>query len=374
MALHHFGPSFRYPTVLVPDGEIDPLTRTLKGDLHVHAGGDPDFHFENALLVAAQLNQMGIARVAGNLLIHGEFHMGWNNGAVPANQDEWRDYVVRKGRLLLGAWNVQKWSPLTWQGWKKIRPRLSATDSGWAEAEFSGISLDGHIRATTADAEPKPSLFVIHYSNPLLRILKRFDSYSNNDIERIGQQLGGPRALETFLVETLGQSANEVEFSSTSGLGKNRLSPRAAVQVVRNLITFGQEHGFELSDILPVAGIDEGTLSDRFADPGCAGSVVAKTGQLVSTDGGVQALSGMSYTRESPLLFAIFHLRTGSRIQSAHVRMDQALLYLVNRMGGPAPLKYQPTSFPLCYDQVQIEVAAGERLPRNFQRFADRLP
>ena len=37
---------------------------------------------------------------------------------------------------------------------------------------------------------------------------------------------------------------------------------------------------------MPVAGVDPGTLEDRYTDALTRGSVVAKTGTLISTDGG----------------------------------------------------------------------------------------
>ena len=54
-----------------------------------------------------------------------------------------------------------------------------------------------------------------------------------------------------------------------SELLKNRLSP---------------------SDIMPVAGVDPGTLEDRFTGPVWQASVIAKTGTLVRTDGGASSL------------------------------------------------------------------------------------
>ena len=50
---------------------------------------------------------------------------------------------------------------------------------------------------------------VVHRSNPLPPLLRRFNVYSNNDIIRIAEGLGGPAGLETFLEQRLGLRAGE---------------------------------------------------------------------------------------------------------------------------------------------------------------------
>ena len=61
---------------------IDRARRVLVGDLHVVGSGDPDFHVENAFLLATQLNDLGIDTVRGRLLVTERFRMGWENGSV----------------------------------------------------------------------------------------------------------------------------------------------------------------------------------------------------------------------------------------------------------------------------------------------------
>jgi D-alanyl-D-alanine carboxypeptidase len=60
----------------------------------------------------------------------------------------------------------------------------------------------------------------------------------------------------------------------------------------------------------PVAGIDPGTLQERFKGPPWRGSVIAKTGTLVRTDGGASALVGqMRAANGEVLLFVILNQR-----------------------------------------------------------------
>jgi D-alanyl-D-alanine carboxypeptidase/D-alanyl-D-alanine-endopeptidase (penicillin-binding protein 4) len=356
LALQRFSPSYRFRTVAAPMGAIDSKSGTLQGDLHLFASGDPDFHLENAVLLAAGLNRLGIFLVTGNLVVHGPFHMDWNHGKVPSTYDEWPAYNLTKARLLRDVWDKQGWRPLRRQQWPKVRARLSAHHEEALLMGFQGVRIRGEILISSAPATPRRAPAVTHHSNPLLRTLKRFNCHSNNDIERIGQLVGGPRGLESFLIEQLHLPPQEVYFSSTSGLETNRLSPRGTVQVLRQLMNLAKRHRLQLCDILPVAGLDKSTLHKRFTEPGYAGSVVGKTGTLVDTDGGVQTLSGACYTKNGPFLFAIFHLGTGHKPDIARHQIDQSLRSFIDRNGGPRALDYTPAGFPLSYDQVRVEV------------------
>ena len=60
------------------------------------------------------------------------------------------------------------------------------------------------------------------------------------------------------------------------------------------------------ADIMPVAGIDKGTLENRFDTDFATGSVVGKTGTLGNTDGGVSALAGEINTQQRETALCYF--------------------------------------------------------------------
>jgi D-alanyl-D-alanine carboxypeptidase len=96
------------------------------------------------------------------------------------------------------------------------------------------------------------------------------------------------------------------------------------------------------ADIMPVAGVDVGTLEGRFDTDFSKGSVVGKTGTLNNTDGGVSALAGEVNTRNGKLLFVIFNQR-GSvprfrSFQNFFVSLVQG------QFGGAVPIKYDAMS------------------------------
>ncbi|MFN2598165.1 MAG: D-alanyl-D-alanine carboxypeptidase, partial [Pyrinomonadaceae bacterium] len=134
---------------------------------------------------------------------------------------------------------------------------------------------------------------------------------------------------------------DEVRLSSTSGLGVNRISPRSMMKVYVALRAELAKHKLVPSDIMSVAGVDPGTLQKRYGDSPSRGSVVAKTGTLGHTDGGVSALVGEFRARDGETLFFVIFDRRGSVLR---FRQDQDNLVstLQSAHGGPAPFDYVP--------------------------------
>src|SRR5262249_40191053 len=87
-ALKAFGPDHRFITALWSSGEINPSTRTLEGDLVV-SGCDPSFRYEHAVMLARQLNQLGINSVTGNLVVTSGFTMNFDWSARTSGQQLW---------------------------------------------------------------------------------------------------------------------------------------------------------------------------------------------------------------------------------------------------------------------------------------------
>ena len=113
------------------------------------------------------------------------------------------------------------------------------------------------------------------------------------------------------------------------------------------------------ADIMPVAGIDKGTLENRFDTDFSRGSVVGKTGTLGNTDGGVSALAGEINTRSGRLLFVVFNQRGKRRSLSGiseflcfaypgpvrRSRSDKLQSYAVGCAACPLPRHLRGCSF-----------------------------
>ncbi len=287
-ALTKFGPEYHFETSLYTDGVVDKKTRTLHGDLILHATGDPVITTLDVSRLVRQVLHTGIARITGNLIVSGPFTYG----------------------------------------------RLYDTDqaiSGLAAMlRRAGVRISGRIQAGTVRGTP----LVTHVSSSLRDILFYQNAHSSNPIaERIGEALGGPKVVEQFLVREVGIPVGEVSISHTSGLDYNRITPRGTVLLLRELIFWLNLSNLQPQDIMPVAGIDPGTLHGRFASEEYRGAIVAKTGTLPGTDGGVSTLAGVVYTRDrGTVLFAIFNSR-GS-VSTYRKLQDRFLKDFISECGG----------------------------------------
>src|SRR5260221_14739359 len=126
--------------------------------------------------------------------------------------------------------------------------------------------------------------------------------------ERLWVTVGGAQSVRAMLIDRLKINPDEFLMSSASGLGTNRVTPRAMMRILRGLSAELKHDKLSLLDILPVAGIDPGTLEDRFTTDIARGSVVAKTGTLARTDGGASSLVGQMQTKSGRVvLFVILN-------------------------------------------------------------------
>jgi D-alanyl-D-alanine carboxypeptidase/D-alanyl-D-alanine-endopeptidase (penicillin-binding protein 4) len=194
--------------------------------------------------------------------------------------------------------------------------------------------------------QPIPSnlhLLFTHESAPIHEIIKATLCYSNNYLaERLGEMLGGPYAVARIVQQGASIDPEQFNIQTSSGLGINRVTPMAMMKLLRSFRDDLSRYRMTFADVMPVAGVDKGTLEERFDTDFSKGSVVGKTGTLGQTDGGASALAGEMNTRNGRLLFVIFNMHGSvSRFrafQNLYVSMIQG------QFGGAAPLDYTPVS------------------------------
>ncbi|MCI0485261.1 MAG: D-alanyl-D-alanine carboxypeptidase [Blastocatellia bacterium] len=295
VALTRFSPDYRYRTNFLADGPIDPASRKLEGDLVVEGGTDPMFSLADAGEVAVKLSELGISRVTGRLRIAGPFYYF----ATGYRSNLSRETSAAKLRTALGR---------------------------------AGIRIAGE----TVFGEKSGTLLVSHYSEELSRILLYQNARSSNAIaEVVGESVGGPQAIQSFLIDKLRLGESDLYVGRASGLEFNRITPRASLKVLRALIEVLKGHSLEPEDVMPVAGIDSGTLRTRLDTGGIRGSVIAKTGTLVSVDNGVSTLVGIAYTRaHGPVLFAIFN--SAGSVYTYRRLQDSFVEEMIAEEGGPS--------------------------------------
>jgi len=291
-ALNRLGPDYHFDTAFYMAGVINKKTQTLNGDLVLHSTGDPFLSTADVNGLVRQLIRAGIKRVTGDLVVTGPFTFG-TNWTTPAALKKLQGTFRNFGLRVLGT-----------------------TKPG----AVKGVRLAG-------------------LTSPSLREILFFQNAhsSNPTAERIGEAIGGPGVVEEFLVRTVGVAPGDVHVGRTSGLDYNRITPRGTVLLLRRLVEWLQARNLEPDDLMPMAGVDVGTLQRRFSSETYRGAVVGKTGTLPGTDGGVSTLAGIAYTRNrGPVLFAIFN--TKGSVNTYRRLQDTLVEDLIVEFGGAAPL------------------------------------
>ncbi|MGI9066006.1 MAG: D-alanyl-D-alanine carboxypeptidase [Pyrinomonadaceae bacterium] len=348
VALQTFGAQRRFATGFWTDGSIDKTDGKILGNLYV-TGRDPSFHYEHAVMVAHQLNGLGIRTVTGDLVVAPGFTMNFSSSAR------------RSGEIFYDTLDATMRSTEAIRSW--IYERTTKGDRSSLQTVPS-VTVMGDVRM--GPVAPAAKLILTHNSSKLTDVLKVLLCYSNNFMaERIGDSLGGTQSVRRHLINTLSIPADEVQLASLSGLGVNRVTPRAMMKIFRELRKELQKHKLSPADIMPVAGIDPGTLEDRFTGPGWQGSVIAKTGTLIRTDGGASSLVGQMRTANGEvLLFVIINQR--GNVGRFRENQDYLVMQVQNSRGGPKAFKYTPLALTMkLADTESLSGSAGTEFEPN---------
>ena len=333
--LNKFGPEHRFNLTVWTNGPFDNLTGTITGDLIV-SGRDPSFNYEHAILVARDLNKQGIRTVTGDLVVSNEFTLSFDASAE------------RSGNTLYDTLDVARRPARAKTSWKNYQ-----TVMGDTVQDNPSVSVLGAVYVDNVPLNARK--LTEHRSSKLVDIVKVMMCYSNNFLaEELGETVGGPVGLRNFLIRDAGLRPEEVSLASTSGLGVNRMTPRSMMKTLRGLRKELTKRRLGFSDIMPVAGIDPGTLSRRYANVAGRGSVIGKTGTLPRTDNGASALIGQLNTPQGEVYFVIFNMR-GS-VPKFRASQDALLASVQNMYGGPVAFNYRPA--PLQQRLLQTETEA----------------
>jgi serine-type D-Ala-D-Ala carboxypeptidase/endopeptidase (penicillin-binding protein 4) len=276
--LKALGPRHVFRTKIFANGPVQ--DGVLRGDLIVQGEGDPLLVTPEAIALGNRLNQLGLRRVRGNLILQGAI-------AVNFSQD-----LPTAGNELRRIWNAPDWAA-------DIRQTYAAMPKGTPKPS---LILAGEVVAGEPIMRPPGSLLLSHVSLPLVEVLKYMNVFSNNYIaEWLPKLIGGASGLLPTALQTGRVVPQEVVLTDSSGLGQdNKLSPRAVVGLLQAIQAELIPHSLALSDVFPVAGRDRGTVEKRTLPKAMA----IKTGTLWNTSG----LAGMIPTqRYGPVWFAIMN-------------------------------------------------------------------
>lgn len=319
--LKTFGPHYRYATNVWTDGTID-NTGTLQGNIYV-SGRDPAFTYEHAVAISEALNRLGIRSINGDLVVTSSFMMNFSSSAA------------KSGAALYNTMNIDGRSAAAVRAWQNY-----SMNSGKA-VTVPNVTISGKVYEENVIPTNAKVLFS-HESAPLKDILKVTLSYSNNEMsQQLADSVGGTEAVERINQVEHGIAPEELQLATASGLGYNRVTPKAMMKVLRGLRNELARYRLKLEDVMPVAGIDPGTLQNRFKN---SGSVVAKTGTLGNTDGGVSTLVGETKCANGDILFFVIFNQKGG-VRSYRNYQDTLINALQSNCGGAAPLGYNAPGF-----------------------------
>ena len=332
--LRALGPDYRFVTRFVVSGQLQGARLQGQMQVQVGANADPALVDEDALLIARRLNTLGIHAIQGPMLVQGALIFDWQS-------DPRGEHLAR---ALAGDTPAA-----AWQAVLALDP--STAPSSPPAVQFLDPPTATHDTvAESAAAIPVLASSAVSYrltlrSEPLLPLLKSLDDYSNNVVGLLAQTAGGAPAIERLARDSV-PAAMRSEITLGDGAGidpRNRLSPRAAVKLLRLLEQQLAATGRTLPDVLPVSGVDPGTLHDRLNQPAEIGRVVGKTGTV--GDYGASALIGAIRTRdqEGEIYFAI--LNHGLPVPEARRRQDAFVRVLLARL-QPLPWAHAADALP----------------------------
>lgn len=309
VALNQWGPKYQFETLVSTTGTVE--NGVLQGDLVIQGNGDPLFVWEEAIALGNQMNQLGIRKVTGNLIITGNFSMNFE------------PRLNQSGELLKQALNADTWSG-------DVEYQYQQMPQGTARPK---VAIAGSVQVVNFGTAllPQRNLVLRHRSLPMAQILKLMNLYSNNVIaESLATSLGGAQVVAEQASLIAGFPRQEILLSNGSGLGvENRISPRAVCAMFAATQRYLQSYSLTLADLFPISGTDLGTIDGR-SIPRAA---IVKTGTLND----VSALAGVVPTRDRGLLWFTI-INRGTDLDNLRKGQDSLLQTLVTHWGIPASL------------------------------------
>ena len=300
VALRLLGPSYRFRTEAVGDGEL--VRRTLKGNLDLVGYGDPTLAASDLDALAHDVAARGIRRVTGRVV--------GDESAFDARRDApgWKPSYVGIESRPLGALSV---GGVQLQGANGSAAAAARAFTGALQRR--GVKVRG--TPSTGKAPTDALALAVDYSDPLVTIVRHMNRESDNfvsemllkelgaSVGRSGTTTAGAGVVVTEL-ETAGVPVAGVRIADGSGLSRrDRLTPAALVGILRTGASDPSIRDAFVTS-LSVAGIS-GTLEHRLDRRVTRGRVIAKTG----TTNRASALAGFVRRR---YVFAI--LQNGSPV------------------------------------------------------------
>ncbi|MEG3849503.1 D-alanyl-D-alanine carboxypeptidase [Microcoleus sp. herbarium19] len=302
VALQQFGPEHQFITLIGTTGKIE--NGVLTGDLVIQGSEDPLFVWEEAIALGNALNQKGIKRVTGNLIIVDKFYMNFELNSL------------KSGELLKQALNSQIWPTEAAAQYQTLPPNTPKPQ----------LIIEGTVKVLPAVPNSVQPL-VKHYSLPLAELVKKMNQYSNNLMaDMLADTVGGAKTVAQKAAAATGVPPAEIQLVNGSGLSEeNRISPRAACALFLAVERYLKPYNMTVADVLTVVGKDKGILSERPL-PKLA---VIKSGTLDN----VSALGGALPTQKQETVWFVI-MNGGANVESFRTQQEVLLKGFLTEWGA----------------------------------------
>lgn len=302
VALQTFGPEHQFITLISTNGGIK--DGVLTGDLFIQGSEDPLFVWEEAIALGNTLNQKGIKRITGSLIIVDKFYMNFELNPL------------KSGELLKQALNSQIWPTEAAAQYQTLLPNTPKPQ----------IIIDGTVKLLPAVPNTAQPL-IKHYSLPLAELIKKMNQYSNNLMaDMLADTVGGAKTVAQKAAAATGVPPAEIQLVNGSGLSEeNRISPRAACALFLAVERYLKPYNMTVADVLTVVGKDKGILSERPL-PKLA---VIKSGTLDN----VSALGGALPTQKPETVWFVI-MNGGANVETFRTQQEVFLKGFLTQWGA----------------------------------------
>lgn len=300
-------------------------TELLKknNDLYLKSDGDPYFMTQQLFLLIRHLADNGITKI-DTIYVDQKLNLDWKN-----NKNYLRAQLIRV------------FNPNTWD--KNIYELIK--EYGLTDLVNKKTMAMSALKVVFVNKLSGFELLTTLKSPPLYRQLKEVNKYSNNFyFDTLVTLLGGEKAFNQFVSQNLNIPLSSFHFYNGSGLGVNYIKCDHALKILKSLHKEANSQMINLNDLLPISGVDKGTLENRMQ--GWPGSSWAKTGTLRSTS----ALAGI-INRGGEYEYFVFLNSTTSLAQVREIQ-DDVLEDLYRDYGNVTLIDYQENTINIIKESL----------------------
>lgn len=328
-------------------------------DVHIEGGRDPIFGRNSSYYIISELNKSGIdVKKIENLTFDENFIFDWFSEESPRIGGDTPYYdtiqkqtsAVRDSLLKYFATGINK------SMYDLLKKRADKIGVAMAKSPSLSVRRVEFIPKASYN-KPAGTTTLLYRSAPLRTILKRMNNQSNNYVaDNLYWNLGGTSAFNEYIKKSLSLSSNEIEFYIGSGNNAdyiynpnksiyNQATCETMIKVLYRLDKILEKSGYEMSEVMAVAGLDKGSTVAGFGG-NFAGSTIAKTGSVNVA----KTLTGSISTKNGEIYFAVL-MHTDSRGEwgSASNQIKKKVNQLIVDNGGPKRIQYNEI-LPLPFD------------------------